>query len=183
MLHGQEPSLNQVAVPDASGRFVFDGIPEVNSQYRVDVVSMEYEFMAARVIVSPGKKPMMRAKAANDSTIRLAYPLVLKPIAPAVFLTEPQTTSILSMVLGNPMILMMVVMGGLSMLMPKLMENLDDEAKEELKNSTFAKSQAQANNFDVVGSLSSAAASWSAPSDDTPALTPSTKATKSKKRR
>ena len=145
-----------------------DGVPMMKASYVVEVVSMEYAYRAVRVVVSPGASgKVVKARAANDTSVRMAYPLKLSPIGREAYLTEPAGTSIMGMVLGNPMILMMVVMGGFSFVMPMLMESLDEEGKKELQNSAFAKSQSQMHNMDLVGSLSSFAATLSS-SDDRP---------------
>ena len=148
--------------------------------YRVDVVAMEAVFPSVHVRVDP-RKPQtpIKAYAANDTSVRYAYPLVLRPlsVSPA-YLTAPPSSSILSMLLGNPMILMMVVMGGLSMLMPMLVESLPEEDKAELQNSALAKSQVQAQNMDFIGSLSSMAASLTTEDE-----APSTKKKATRKRK
>merc|ERR1712065_43781 len=151
------PEVQTSSGVNAAGEFGFR-IPtpgEERVSYRVDVVAMEAVFPSVHVRVDP-RKPQtpIKAYAANDTSVRYAYPLVLRPLS-----VSPPSPAILSMLLGNPMILMMVVMGGLSMLMPMLVESLPEEDKAELQNSALAKSQVQAQNMDFIGSLSSMAAS------------------------
>ena len=67
------------------------------------------------------------------SPVTLRYPIVLTPRQKAEYFVERQAFNLLGM-LKNPMILMMVAMGGLVLGMPYIIKNLDPEVVKEMND-------------------------------------------------
>lgn len=62
----------------------------------------------------------------------VSYPLELIAHASYQYYEARQRFSIFA-IFKNPMLLMMLVMGGMMFMMPKMMENLDPEQKEQMQ--------------------------------------------------
>jgi len=61
-----------------------------------------------------------------------AYPLQLRPAAPETYFVPRESIDVLAW-LKQPMVLMMVLMGGMALLMPRLMGNMTPEEKAEMR--------------------------------------------------
>ncbi|KAI3640722.1 hypothetical protein MIR68_001600 [Amoeboaphelidium protococcarum] len=68
----------------------------------------------------------------------LTTPIVLKPLGPPVDYVLPRQSFNVLSILSNPMVLMLVISGGLMFLTPKLMENMDQEQVKEVRESQSA---------------------------------------------
>ena len=68
------------------------------------------------------------------SSVTLRYPIILTPRQKAEYFVERQSFNALGM-LKNPMVLMMIVMGGMVLAMPYIMKNLDPELVKEVNQS------------------------------------------------
>lgn len=117
------------------GSFVFYGVkPGV---HLLDVHNLEYHFSHVKIQIPVDEDKEMKC-------IEYAYPgapkqpvdcsdgIILTAHAKYNYFESRPTFSILS-IFKNPMMLMMLFSGGLMLLMPKLMENMDDEQKEQMK--------------------------------------------------
>ncbi|KLO07575.1 hypothetical protein SCHPADRAFT_641811 [Schizopora paradoxa] len=107
--------------------------------YILSVVSHDYVFDSLRIDVRPdsNSKPQVRPYVAGTphnppSTIALPYPITLTPRIKNVYFLDREAFNLLAM-LRNPMILMMVVTGGLVMAMPYIMKNMDPELASEVR--------------------------------------------------
>lgn len=143
-----EGTTTYTTVPLSNGAFVIrDVAPGV---YTLAVQSVKFAFANVRLDVSADS---IRARLADEVDGKLVFPLDLAPSAVVQYFAEEQQFRITS-ILFNPMILMMLVMGGMSFVLPKL---VDKDAMNELK--------AASNN-------NSAADSSDASASDAPAVEP-----------
>lgn len=84
----------------------------------------------------------------GSSKVAIKYPLVLAPHATYDYFLPKKGFSIFSM-LKNPMVLMMLVSGALMYYMPKMMEGLDPEEKEQMRKQM----QAQSNPTEMLSNM------------------------------
>ncbi len=116
----------RAVVPLANGAFAFSDVRA--GQYVLSVQFVKFAFADVRVDV--GADGSVRARVADDPDGKLSVPLDLAPLGATVYYQEAQTFKITS-ILFHPMILMMLVMGGFSFILPKL---VDKDAMKELTN-------------------------------------------------
>jgi hypothetical protein len=113
------------SVPLANGAFLIRDVPI--GTYTLSVQSVKFAFASVRLDVTADG---VRARLADEADGKLVVPLDLAPISTVQYFTEEQQFRITS-ILFHPMILMMLVMGGMSFVLPKL---VDKDAMNELKN-------------------------------------------------
>jgi len=116
-----------LGIPSLSGDFAFDEVSE--GSYLLEVFSTQFIFDSIRLDIKSSK---VRARRANDTTISVVYPLELKPIDKAQYFQERVPYNFASM-FKNPMFLMVGVTMFISVLMPKMMANMDPEALKEMQ--------------------------------------------------
>jgi len=66
------------------------------------------------------------------SPVLLPYPIVLIPREKSVYFVPPETFNLVAM-MSNPMMLLMVLGGGMMLAMPYLLSHLDSDTTEEFK--------------------------------------------------
>eukprot|EP00123_Amoebidium_parasiticum_P022077 comp7918_c0_seq1/m.3478 comp7918_c0_seq1/g.3478 ORF comp7918_c0_seq1/g.3478 comp7918_c0_seq1/m.3478 type:complete len:203 (-) comp7918_c0_seq1:291-899(-) len=122
----------QVAFLDAENNFSFKDVSE--GWHLVEVSNPAHVYHTARVWVS---KEQVKARIANflgrpDRGIEVNYPLHLRPTSEIHYFKEREKWSPLDLV-KNPMILMLLFTGAMGFGLPKMMENMDPEMVEEMK--------------------------------------------------
>jgi hypothetical protein len=122
-----EGATTYTTVPLSNGAFVIRDVPA--GVYTLAVQSVKFAFANVRLDVATDS---IRARLADDTEGKLVFPLDLAPTSVVQYFAEEQQFRITS-ILFNPMILMMLVMGGMSFLLPKL---VDKDAMNELKNAS-----------------------------------------------
>jgi len=107
--------------------------------YILSVVSHDFLFDTLRIDVlsDPKSHPQIRPYVPGTphnppSTISLPYPIALTPRHKNIYFVDRESFDLLAM-LRNPMILMMVVTGGLMLAMPYIMKNMDPELASEVR--------------------------------------------------
>jgi hypothetical protein len=157
---------DRVSVPLASGAFVFTDVPA--GSYVLTVQSVKYVFGDVRVDVGAGttnadaRGNTLKARSLDDADGKLlALPLDLAASNVYVYYQEAPTFRVTS-ILFHPMILMMLVMGGMSFLLPKM---VDKDAMKDLTNA--ANAQVDAADSSEVASSSSTA---DKPAEEAPAI-------------
>jgi len=150
-------------VPLASGAFVFADVPV--GSYVLTVQSVKFAFGDVRIDVGAGadaRASTLKARALDDADGKLlALPLDLAPSNVYVYYQEAPTFRVTS-ILFHPMILMMLVMGGMSFLLPKM---VDKDAMKDLTNAANSQIDA-ADSSDVASS----AAAADKPVEEAPAI-------------
>lgn len=122
-----EGATTYTTVPLSNGAFVIRDVPP--GVYTLAVQSVKFAFANVRLDVATDS---IRARLADEVEGKLVFPLDLSPTSVVQYFAEEQQFRITS-ILFNPMILMMLVMGGMSFLLPKL---VDKDAMNELKNAS-----------------------------------------------
>jgi hypothetical protein len=154
---------DRVSVPLASGAFVFADVPV--GSYVLTVQSVKFAFGDVRIDVGAGadaRASTLKARALDDADGKLlALPLDLAPSNVYVYYQEAPTFRVTS-ILFHPMILMMLVMGGMSFLLPKM---VDKDAMKDLTNAANSQIDA-ADSSDVASS----AAAADKPVEEAPAI-------------
>jgi hypothetical protein len=104
---------------------VFAGI------YLLDVLSVDMVFSQFKLKVNAetGVVNVVEYKFQGAPRAQAAYPLVLSPHTKVNYFQQKEGFNLYRAVAGNPMMIMMVVMGGVVMFFPKLLAGMD---KEEL---------------------------------------------------
>ncbi|KAJ7071305.1 hypothetical protein C8F01DRAFT_1109955 [Mycena amicta] len=132
-----------------SGNVIFDGsftIPNVSEGvYLLSVVSHDYVFDQLRIdVLDSGYqvRPYAVGTPLNPpSTIILPEISLVARVTHGYYM-PPQSFNLMGM-LGSPMVLMLVVGGGMVLAMPYLMKNMDPETLKEFKESQAKASQLQ----------------------------------------
>ncbi|KAL7488146.1 hypothetical protein ACHAW6_013744 [Cyclotella cf. meneghiniana] len=124
-------SLTTYTMPD--GSFVFHRVPP--GVHLLDVQSREHHFSQVKI-------QLLEDAMDSPKCVEYVYPGATKQAVPhPLELTahasyqyyEPREGFSILGIFKNPMLLMMIVMGGMMFLMPKMMENLDPEQKEQMQ--------------------------------------------------
>ena len=124
-------TFSTYTLPD--GSFTFYRVPP--GVHLLDVQSREHHFSQVKIQLlsdsmdSPKCIEYIYPGAPKQS---IDYPLVLTAHASYQYY-EPRQGFNLYGIFKNPMLLMMLVMGGMMVLMPKMMEGLDPEQKEQMQ--------------------------------------------------
>ncbi|KIY72136.1 hypothetical protein CYLTODRAFT_486539 [Cylindrobasidium torrendii FP15055 ss-10] len=141
-----------------NGTFTIYDVPE--GVYIFSVLSHDFVFDEMRVDVLADSlvevRPYALATRLNPPAPRLlSYPMMLFPRSRNAYFVQPESFDITSM-LKSPMILMMLVTGGLVLGMPYLMKNMDPEQLEEFKEqqARMAKMQSAMTSGDFKSGLS-----------------------------
>jgi hypothetical protein len=115
------------------GSFTFYEIP--SGIYLLDVgdIRATYPQMKIKVSAENGTITVNEYKYLGAQPVRASYPVVLTAIMPVRYFQTKPPISILGMITGNPMMVMMLFMGGMVMFMPKMMANMSPEELAELK--------------------------------------------------
>lgn len=92
----------------------------------MDLVFSQFKL---KVNADTGVVNVVEYKYQGASRAQASYPLVLSPHAKLNYFQKKEGFNLYRTVAGNPMMLMMVVMGGVVMLFPKMLAGMD---KEEL---------------------------------------------------
>lgn len=124
----------------ADGTFVIFDVPP--GIHQLDVHSTTHHFGQVKIqLLADSMNAPKCLEYAYPGAAKLAvkYPLVLTPHATYEYF-EPQRGFSIFGLLKNPMVLMMVVSAGLMLGMPKLMEGLDPEEKEQMRKQMQAQS-------------------------------------------
>ena len=125
----------------ADGAFTFYEVPE--GIYSLDVLSLHILFPAAKIKVVAGSNAESGAAEASKMDITVveykypgaprsssSYPIVLQALTPLGYFKPAQTFSLMSIVMANPMMLMMLGFGGL---MVWMFNNMDPEMMKEMQ--------------------------------------------------
>lgn len=144
----------RATVPLANGAFAFSDVSA--GQYVLSVQFVKFAFADVRVDV--GADGSVRARLADEPDAKLSVPLDLAPLGATVYYQEAQTFKITS-ILFHPMILMMLVMGGFSFILPKM---VDKDAMKELTNA--------ANSGDKAADSSESASAAPEPIEEAPSI-------------
>lgn len=148
---GEYRGRDDAVMPLVNGSFAFLNVPAQDGTYVVQVASRQYEFLPVKVFVCMTCTPHVRAEMHN-MTRKLAYPLLLQPAREAVFVREREPTDWLGM-LTNPMVMMMLVMGGMSLMVSRMSSSLDDKTRAEVANSPMLKMMSSIQTGDIAGAL------------------------------
>ena len=124
-------TFSTYTLPD--GSFTFHHVPP--GVHLLDVQSREHHFSQVKIQLLPEAME-------SPKCIEYIYPGAPKQTIPhPIELTahasyqyyEPRQGFNIFGIFKNPMLLMMLVMGGMMFMMPKMMENLDPEQQEQMK--------------------------------------------------
>jgi len=117
-----------------TGKFIIPDVPD--GTYVLSLISHDYFFDQLRLDVKNSTsevRPYVPGTPLNPpSSVLLPYPIVLIPREKSVYFVPPETFNLVTM-MSNPMMLLMVLGGGMMLAMPYLMKNLDPNTLEELK--------------------------------------------------
>lgn len=125
--HGEYQTYSR---PD--GRFVLHNIPP--GIHVIDAQSVKIHFSQVKLQVIENAAPKCLEYAYPGATKRPVDcpPVVLTAVAKYDYFEKKRGFSLLGM-LKNPMVLMMIFSAGMMFLMPKMMENMDEEEKARMK--------------------------------------------------
>jgi len=115
------------------GSFVIYDVP--SGIHQLDIHSSEYHFGQVKIQLLPESMDVPKCLEyayPGAAKAPIKYPLVLSPHATFEYFEERKGLSIFSL-LKNPMVLMMLVSVGMMTIMPKMMEGLDPEEKEQMR--------------------------------------------------
>lgn len=117
----------------SDGSFSFYEVP--SGIYLLDVgdIRATYPQMKIKVSAENGTVTVNEYKYLGAQPMRASYPMVLTAIMPVRYFQVKPPLSILGMITGNPMMIMMLVMGVVVMFFPKMMANMTPEELAELK--------------------------------------------------
>lgn len=101
----------------------------ISGIYLLDVLSVDLVFSQFKLKVNADTATVnvVEYKYQGASRAQASYPLVLSPHAKLNYFQKKEGFNLYRAVMGNPMMIMMVVMGGVVMLFPKLMAGMDKE--------------------------------------------------------
>ncbi len=127
----------------ADGSFVFYEIPV--GIYSLDVLSLHIMFPAAKIKISPATSnvesdtievSVVEYKYPGAARMPTDYPIVLKALTPVGYFKPPQKFSLWSIIMANPMMMMMLAFGGLMVFM---FQNMDPEVMKEIQEQNKGK--------------------------------------------
>ncbi|KAK9461369.1 uncharacterized protein V1516DRAFT_675770 [Lipomyces oligophaga] len=127
--------------------------------YMLYVSNPDHIFPVLRVDISDADVAIYQAHRGNDWTVtgpRVAYPIELKPIGPAVYYVPRESFNVLKL-FKNPMLLVSLVTLVMVFVMPKMLNSLEPEQLKDLQE-RHSKNQAVLNNrnpmnFDIASYL------------------------------
>lgn len=113
------------------GSFVFNNVG--TGIHLLDIHSLEYHFSHVKIqVLDEGEIKCIEYAYPGAPKRPIEHPLLLTAHAKYDYFEARQGFSIFS-IFKNPMMLMMLVSGGLMFMMPKMMEGMDDEQKEQMR--------------------------------------------------
>jgi hypothetical protein len=131
------------------GSFTFYGVPD--GIYSLDVLSVDIFFPSAKLKITSTHNSdhssgsvfepninVVEYKYPGSPRIASTYPILLRAIAPLGYFQPKPTFSLLGMLMANPMMVIMLVVGGGVVFM---MSNIDPEVMKELKEQQKANGQ------------------------------------------
>ena len=133
----------------SDGSFVIYHVPP--GIHQLDIHSITYHFGQVKVQVleeSMDTPKCLEYVYPGAAKTAIKYPLVLTAYATYEYF-EPQRGFSVFSLLKNPMVLMMIVSAGLMYGMPKMMEGLDPEEKEQMRKQM----QAQSNPTEMLSQM------------------------------
>ncbi|KAI0732320.1 hypothetical protein C8Q72DRAFT_142763 [Fomitopsis betulina] len=141
------------------GNFEIPDVPP--GTYLLSVVSHDYHFDKLRVDVFeteslPEVRPyILGTPLSPPSTISLPYPILLSPRHKNDYFVERQSFNLMGM-FQSPMMLMMLVMGGMMLAMPYIMKTMDPEALQDFnkRQARIGALQGSLQSGDLSGGLS-----------------------------
>mmetsp|Transcript_115046 Transcript_115046/g.279208 ORF Transcript_115046/g.279208 Transcript_115046/m.279208 type:complete len:238 (+) Transcript_115046:19-732(+) len=109
-------------------------VPDVPAgRHMVEAYSREYVFPVARLqITEKGERAVYMYRLPGSERVKGKHPLQMEAIMPANFFEVREPFNIFGM-LKSPMVIMMLVMVGMIVCMPKMMDNMDPEQKKEME--------------------------------------------------
>jgi hypothetical protein len=117
-----------------AGKFIIPDVPD--GTYILSLISHDYFFDQLRLDVKNSiseARPYVPGTPLNPpSSVLLPYPIVLIPREKSVYFVPPETFNLVTM-MSNPMMLLMILGGGMMLAMPYLLKNLEPDTIEELK--------------------------------------------------
>ena len=104
-------------------------------RYLLEVMSTKYVFSQMKIKISPTDQAVAAVEYTYPGAafVSASYPLILQAHARVNYFEKKQDMNIISMITGNPMMLMMVFSFGIMMYMPKMMAGMDKEQLKELQ--------------------------------------------------
>lgn len=105
--------------------------------YLLEVMSVEFAFPQMKVKVDKDKDGgtinVVEYKYPGANRTPATHPIRLVALTPLKYFQDPPRFSILGFIMGNPMILLMGLSGGLMFLFPKMLQNMDPEAMKQFE--------------------------------------------------
>lgn len=105
--------------------------------YLLEAMSVEFAFPQMKVKVDKGKDGgtinVVEYKYPGANRTPGTHPIRLVALTPLKYFHDPPRFSILGFIMGNPMILLMGLSGGLMFLFPKMLQNMDPEAMKQFE--------------------------------------------------
>lgn len=134
-----------VALTRYDGSFVFPFVP--SGIYLVDVLAISELFPQLKIQVNAEEELVKVVEYKYPGAIKRSstYPLVFTAMTPVSYFQVKPPVNILGFVLQNPMMLLMGFSAVLLVFLPKLLNNLDPEAREE-----YEKAQAGADPSEML---------------------------------
>jgi len=122
-----------ISMTDINGAFTFYNIP--SGIYLLDVQSLYQIYSQFKLKVNAENETInvVEYKYPGAKRLPAIYPLVITALAPVTYFQQRPPFSIFSILWQNPMIAMMVVMFGMMMLFPKMLEGMDPEKMKEMQ--------------------------------------------------
>lgn len=114
--------------------------------YLLDVLDVDLVFSQFKLKVNAdsGVVNVVEYKYQGSSRAQASYPLLLSPHAKINYFQKKEGFNLYRAVMGNPMMIMMVVMGGVVMFFPKLLAGMDkDELNKMMEEQKAAGMDAQ----------------------------------------
>ena len=122
-----------ISMTDINGAFTLYNIP--SGIYLLDVQSLYQIYSQFKLKVNAENETInvVEYKYPGAKRLPAIYPLVITALAPVTYFQQRPPFSIFSILWQNPMIAMMVVMFGMMMLFPKMLEGMDPEKMKEMQ--------------------------------------------------
>lgn len=119
-------------VSKRDGSFVFYNIP--SGTYLLDVLSVSYVFSQFKIKVDAESDEIkvVEYQYQGSPFTRAAYPLQMAPHTKVNYFQQKEGFKLYRMIVGNPMMIMMVVMGAVVFLFPKMLAGMDKEELDKM---------------------------------------------------
>lgn len=134
---GSKPSATRVrlngglytGIVRANSSFSLQDVPAGN--YLLEIHNTDYTFHPVRVDVGNKERGKIRAQTMHRND-RLPYPLILRPVVKTTYFQVIEPFNVWSY-LKSPMVIMLIVMVGMVVIMPRMVNNMSEDDKEEMK--------------------------------------------------